>query len=342
MTGIGILGLGFMGMIHYLASQKAPGGKVVALATRNEKKRAGDWTMIQGNFGPRGSQMDLSGVATYAEGDELLADPNVQLVDICLPNDQHAEWAIKALEAGKDVLVEKAIALTLEEADRMLDTAARTGRRLMVAHVLPFFPDYRMALDAITGETHGKLVAGHFRRHISPPDWSAGMADFATTGGGPVVDLHVHDTHFLCRAFGTPTAVQTRGVVRDGAVQYVSTQYLYDADSPVLTATSGAISQPSRPFTHGFELHFEKATLFYEAGFPLSVYGPEAAETPDVPHGDPTDAFAGEIAAAVAVVGGQQTPDAVNLDARVARDALAVCLAEDQAARTGEIVTIPR
>lgn len=128
MIGIGIVGIGFMGMTHYLAAGRVAGAKVVAISTRDPKKRAGDWTSIQGNFGPRGTQMDLSGVAAYETFEELLADPKVNLVDLCVPNADHARLAIAALEAGKDVLVEKPIALSLEDAEAMVATARRTGR----------------------------------------------------------------------------------------------------------------------------------------------------------------------------------------------------------------------
>src|SRR5579863_9545587 len=109
MTRIGIVGIGFMGMIHYLAAQRVAVAKVVALCSRDARKLAGDWTSIQGNFGPRGSQMDLSGLSRYKEFDELLADPKVELVDLCVPNDSHSDMAITALRAGKHVLVEKPI-----------------------------------------------------------------------------------------------------------------------------------------------------------------------------------------------------------------------------------------
>src|SRR4051812_17139735 len=142
MVGIGIVGIGFMGMIHYLAARRLDGARVVALCSRDPKKRAGDWTGIRGNFGPPGTQMDLSGVAAHAEFDAMLADPNVGLVDLCVPTDQHADLAVRALEAGKHVLVEKPIALSLAEADAMTAAARASGRLLMVAHVLPFFPEF--------------------------------------------------------------------------------------------------------------------------------------------------------------------------------------------------------
>ena len=86
MVGIGIVGIGFMGMIHYLAARRVEGAEVVALCSRDPKKLAGDWTTIQGNFGPRGTQMDLSGIALYEDFAAMLADPAVDLVDLCVPN----------------------------------------------------------------------------------------------------------------------------------------------------------------------------------------------------------------------------------------------------------------
>src|SRR5690348_14336974 len=116
MVRMGIVGIGFMGMIHYLAARRVEGAQVVALCSRDPKKLAGDWTSIQGNFGPRGTQMDLSAHARYPDIAALLADPNVDLVDLCVPNDEHARLAIRALEAGKHVLVEKPIALVPADA----------------------------------------------------------------------------------------------------------------------------------------------------------------------------------------------------------------------------------
>lgn len=68
----------------------------------------------------------------------MLDDPNIDMVDICTTTDQHAPMAIAALKAGKHVLVEKAIALSTAQADKMIETAHKTGKILMVAHVLPF------------------------------------------------------------------------------------------------------------------------------------------------------------------------------------------------------------
>ena len=85
MFHVGIVGIGFMGMIHYLAYQRLRGVKVHAICEQDPLRRGGDWRTIKGNFGPPGELMDLSGVAQYADLDAMLADPKLDLIDICLP-----------------------------------------------------------------------------------------------------------------------------------------------------------------------------------------------------------------------------------------------------------------
>lgn len=347
-VGIGVVGIGFMGMIHYLAARQLAGGKVVAVCSRDPKKLAGDWTGIRGNFGPPGTQMDLSGLARYPEFDHLLADPNVQLVDLCVPNDQHAALAIRALEAGKNVLVEKPIALAVEDADAMLAAARKSGKLLMVAHVLPFFPEFAFALEAVQSGRYGKLQAAHFTRVISRPDWSSGIAD-ADRSGGPAIDLHIHDTHFLGLLCGVPTAVHARGVVEGGAVAHLTTQYLYEKADPMIavSAVSGALCQSGRPFAHGFEIYLERATLSLGIAHvpgtgpvnPLAIFLPEGkVEYPELGAGDPIEAFTAELTVAVeAVASGIEAP---RLSGQLARQALATCWAEVESVRGRKPVLI--
>jgi predicted dehydrogenase len=340
MISIGICGIGFMGMIHYLAAQKARGLKVVALCSRDEKKLAGDWTSIQGNFGPRGTQMDLSGLTSYTNFDDLLADPKIDLVDLCVPNDSHSDMAIRALQAGKHVLVEKPIALSTASADQMVETARGAGKMLMVGHVLPFFPEFAFALDAVRSGRFGALKAANFLRVISKPDWSSGISDPGRSGG-PAIDLHIHDTHFVALACGVPRAVYSTGVVEGDAVVHLTTQYLYERDDLSVACTSGALSQSGRPFAHGFQLYFERATVAFEfasmAGeghlaTPLSVILPNGTvERPNLGSGDPIDSFAEELSvAAEAVATGQE---ASRLSGALARQALRTCWAEIRSVR---------
>src|SRR5207247_8469049 len=139
------------------------------------------------------------------------------------------------------VLVEKAIALEPRDADAMLDAASKAERLLMVAHVLPFFPEFAYAAEAIRGGKLGKLLGGHFKRVISKPDWSADIGDASKTGG-PAIDLHIHDTHFIGLLCGVPDSVFSTGVMEAGAVSYLTTQYLYSHGGPAVTCSSGALA----------------------------------------------------------------------------------------------------
>jgi predicted dehydrogenase len=340
MVQIGIVGVGFMGMIHYLAARRLKGARVAAMCSRDPKKLAGDWRSIQGNFGPRGEVMDLSGVKKYSRLEALLSDPDIDLVDVCNPTSLHPATAIQALEAGKDVLVEKCIALHPDGADGMLAAAARAKRLLMVAHVLPFFPEFAYALEAVQSGRYGRLRAAHFKRVISRPDWSADISDPAKTGG-PAIDLHIHDTHFIGLLCGLPSKVFSSGCVENGHVQYVATQYLYGNGGPCVSACSGALAQKGRPFVHGYELYLEKATLVYQSGAtPLTLLSEDGqSERPKLEgDDDPIAAFASEIQAAVDGVQARREPDL--LSGKLARDALMMCYRECDSVKSGEAVAV--
>jgi|SRR5579883_1541732 len=341
MVRIGITGIGFMGRIHFLAARRLTGAAVTAVCSRDRKKLAGDWSATRGNFGPEPGRVDLSGVKTYESFDAMLADPDIDLVDVCNPTHLHPETAIAALKAGKHVLVEKAIALDPAAADEMLAAAEAAGKILMVAHVLPFFPEFRFAAETVKSGEYGKLIAAHFTRVIAKPDWSAEIADAGKTGG-PAVDLHIHDTHFIGLLAGVPRSVFATGLVDEaGAVSYLTTQYLYGPGGPAVTCSSGAIAMPGRPFVHGYEIYLEKATLSYNSSStPITLYSSDGKVShPAIPgSGDPLAAFTDELQAAVGAVQTGRTPDV--LSAKLARDALAMCLKECESVKSGNAVKL--
>ena len=279
--------------------------------------------------------MDLGAVKRYPRFEDMLADPDIDLVDICSPTHLHADMALAALKAGKHVLVEKAIALDPEQADAMLQAAADAKRLLMVAHVLPFVPEFAFAATAVRGGQHGKLIGAHFKRVISRPDWSADIGDAAKTGG-PAVDLHIHDTHFIGLIAGVPAKVFSSGLMgKDGAVDYLTTQYLYGPGGPAVSCSSGAVAMKGRPFVHGYEIYLERATLTFESGaIPLTVYRQDGGtEQPTLISGDdPLGGFTAEIDAAAEGVRHGKAPDL--LSGQLARDALVLCFKECESVRT--------
>ncbi|REJ93734.1 MAG: gfo/Idh/MocA family oxidoreductase [Planctomycetota bacterium] len=346
---IGIIGVGFMGMTHFEGAKDLTGGRVAAIATRSEKKRNGDWSDIQGNFGPPGSSsVNLSEVETYADYRDLLASDEIDLVDICLPTDQHEAVAMEALAAGKHVLVEKPIAIELDAADRMVAAAADAGRLLMVAHVLPFFPEFRWAREAIESGEYGALRAASFRRVITPPTWSKDMNDFRKLGGWGI-DLHIHDNHYISLVCGVPQSVFSRGILMDGLVNHVSTQYVYGDAEKTVSCISGGIAAGGLKFAQSFELFLEKATLQFDVGTygsdwvvnrPLTVItDDDNIETP-APGGrsEWCGAFTDELQEAVdAVASGNQPP---TLNGQLARDALKLCHAEAESIARGTPVAV--
>jgi predicted dehydrogenase len=337
---VGILGLGFMGRIHSLGLHQVRGAKLVAVCSRDPAKLRGDWTHTRGNFGPEPGHVDLTGVKAYADYPAMLADPDIDLIDACNPTHLHPATAIAALNAGKHVLVEKAIALTTADADAMLAAAVESGKLLMVAHVLPFFPEFAFAAEAVRGGRYGKLLAAHLTRVISRPDWSADIGDAAKTGG-PAVDLHVHDTHFIGLLCGVPKEVFSTGIVEGDAVNYLTTQYLYGPGGPTVSCSSGAVATSGRPFAHGFEIFLEKATLAYHSGgVPLTVFTADGkSATPQLDGGgDPIRAFTAEIQAAVDGAIAGKVPDL--LSAKLARDALTMCHRECESVKLGRPVRI--
>lgn len=347
MVRVGIAGIGFMGWIHYLSYQRTEGIELGAICTRDAAKLSGDWTTIKGNFGPPGEKVDVSQLNCYDNIDALLADDSIDVIDICLPPNLHAAVTCKAFAAGKHVFCEKPIALNQAECEEMMAAAKSAGKQLLIGHILPLLPEYAHALEVIRSGKYGKVIGGSFKRVISDPTWIDGFYDPAIVGG-PLVDLHIHDAHFIRLLFGMPKAVTSQGRLRGDVVEYCNTMFEFDDTSLAVGATCGVINQQGRPFTHGFEIHLERATLQYE----LAVVG-EAAETlipltiyddkgevirPDLGDGDMERAFDREIAEVLSSVQSNQ-PSSV-LAGELAADALRMCDAQTESVRERKSVAI--
>ena len=177
-------------------------------------------------------------------------------------------------------------------------------------------------------------------RIISRPDWSQEIGDASKTGG-PAVDLHIHDTHFIGLICGLPKRVFSTGVVENGVVSYLTTEYLYGASGPAVSCSSGALAQKGRPFVHGYEIYLERATLVYESGTcPLTVLTSEGkTDQPQLDGGgEATAAFTAELQAAVAGVRSGREP--ALLSGQVARNALLLCHKECESVLSGEPVVV--
>ncbi len=372
MIRVGIVGIGFMGWIHWLAYQKIRGAQVVAISTRDKRRLAGDWRGIQGNFGPPGEQVDLKNIAAYGDLDELLADERIDLVDITLPTYLHADTAIRALRAGKHVLCEKPMALRMSDCRRMVAASkkavgwaspTRNGKRrpslvggahptaprplLFIGHVLPFFPEYNWALKVASSGKYGRVLGGAFRRVIVDPPWAKNFWS-AEHIGGPMLDLHIHDAHFIRLLFGMPASVMTQGRMRNGLPAFWHTQFRFADRNLTVEATSGTIDQPGRPFTHGFEIHLERATLAFEFAViggdarylcePVLLDNKGGVQHPKLAGGDPVDAFVDELSEVARSIRAGR-PSKI-LGAELAQDAMRICEAQSSSLLRGKEVKL--
>ena len=109
---------------------------------------------------------------TYTDAAQLLADPDVDVVDITLPTYLHAEYAIRALQAGKHVICEKPMALCSADAKKMAATAKKAHRRLFVAQCIRFWPAYATAREVIRSRKYGRVRSAVFTRLSATPTWS--------------------------------------------------------------------------------------------------------------------------------------------------------------------------
>jgi predicted dehydrogenase len=347
MIRVGLVGLGFIGWIHWLAYQKVGGARVAAICESDKKRLTGDLRGIQGNFGPPGEQIDLTNIAAYANLDDLIADPQIDLVDISLPTSLHADMAIRALEAGKHVICEKPMALRLADCERMVAAATKANRLLMIGHVLPFFPEYDWALRIIRSGSYGDLRGGAFRRIIANPAW---LRDFWNPEriGGPMLDLHVHDAHFIRLAFGMPQEVTTTGRMRDGLPEFWHSQFRFANRELVVAATSGTIEQQGRAFTHSYEIHLERATLLFDFAViggegkylcePILLDDQGGVQKAELSGGDPVDSFANELREVVHCVRDGKTSEI--LGAILAQDAMRLCESQAESLRSGATVKV--
>ncbi len=141
---VGLLGFGAIGAEHARAAQALPGMKLGALCDRSAERLEDARRMFPG-------------VTTTDDPAALLADPDLDVIVVSTPPDSHADWADRAMAAGKDVIVEKPFALTVEDSDRVLATAERTGHRAVVYQNRRFDPDFLTIAQLVRGGELGEV-----------------------------------------------------------------------------------------------------------------------------------------------------------------------------------------
>jgi predicted dehydrogenase len=136
----------------------------------------------------------------YANFDEMLRDGRIDAVDLCVPHHLHANLALTALEAGRHVLVEKPIATSIADAERMVETAEKRNLTLCVSENYPFLEPFRRARDLIQAGEIGRLVSlrSHRIGYLGGIWLRDGWRQNAeVAGGGMLLDQGCHYTNIL-------------------------------------------------------------------------------------------------------------------------------------------------
>jgi predicted dehydrogenase len=277
---IGLLGLGFMGRTHLKALRGIPGVEVAAVCSADETQLSGDLSGIQGNIGGPGEKFDFSAVKKFREIEPLLADPDIDAVDICLPTHMHADVAIEALRSGKHVLVEKPMALNGDSAAAMIAAAREHHRVLMTAHVLRFFPAYQVLREALCSGDLGAARHAIFRRRCAAPAWSTWLGDPTASGGG-VFDLLIHDIDMCLHLFGNPEMVSATGyTAAESGIDVITGELHYPGQGTVIV-TGGWHHPKSYPFSMEYTVVADKGTIeFNSADRPPTLYSLDGTPQP--------------------------------------------------------------
>jgi UDP-N-acetylglucosamine 3-dehydrogenase len=326
----GVIGLGFFGEKHAEVAASLPNVSLRAVCTRRAQRR-------------KEVQRRLSVPYDYADYHDLLADPEIEAVSVVTHVADHVEPAVAALRAGKHVLLEKPMARTVAECDRIIAAAEKSGRILMVGHICRFNPRYALAREQCRAGALGQIVSIYARRNIP-----AAVSKTVLEKIGPLLGDGVHDTDLMLWVTGAhiqTVYAQTHRLRQlkhpdigwamyrfdSGAIGVIEDVWFLPAGTPFriheqleVIGTAGAI------YIHGSD---QSMTVQTRQGIdsPDTIYWPQM-------HGEPAGALRAEMSYFVDCVARGKRPDVVTpADARAA---VAAVTAAEKSAQTGKVVRV--
>ncbi|HCQ64511.1 MAG TPA: oxidoreductase [Rhodobacteraceae bacterium] len=181
MTRVMVAGLGNMGMSHALAHHHHQGAEIVGLVNRSTVE-----------LPPA-----LQSYPTFTDFHEALAATQPDLAVIATYTDSHADYAIAAMEAGAHVFVEKPLTMDVADAERVVETAKRTGRKLVVGYVLRHHPSWVRLIEEARALGGPYVFRLNLNQQSSGAEWETHKALMQTTS--PIVDCGVHYVDVMCQ-----------------------------------------------------------------------------------------------------------------------------------------------
>ncbi len=332
MIRIGLFGAGFMGTTHGRAYLHIPGTEIAVIVDRDVKQAE----RLAEEVGGKPS----------SDPNVIFGDPSIDVIDINLPTPFHPEYAICGFGAGKHVIIEKPLALTLGEVDTMISAAKKSGKFLMVAHVIRFWPEYMAIKEVINSGRLGRPRLATAYRMSNMPQWANWFRD-PDAFGGAVHDLQIHDLDYVNLLFGAPQIVSAIGLKDEtGGWNHVITQLKYASGTASVEA--GCMMPQDYPFTSGIkvicekgvvEFHFRAGGASFEQGQPVSYLLVHEPGHPNQPLAfEPGDGYLNELAYFVQCIGSGTPPSRVTPED--ARLAVITALASRASLERGESVII--
>ena len=249
MVKVAVIGAGFMGKTHTNSLKEIDDANIVAIVDKVEEKGKKIAEKFNASY--------------YSNLDDVLNNEDLDCVYICVPTFLHAEMVKKAANAGKHIFCEKPLALSLKEADEMIEAVKANKVKSMVGHVLRFWPEYVKAKELVDSGRLGKPIYAFCERLAVPPDWFEGNwgHDEKYSGGVPI-DLVIHDFDYMNWIFGKPSIIKAQGVYNPnlgGMVHIASTIEFVNGGSGVAEGGWGFMGD--FPFTMVLRILCEKGVI---------------------------------------------------------------------------------
>jgi predicted dehydrogenase len=320
-----------MGGTHARAFAKLPDVQVAAVSSRGQAKAE----KLAAELGARATTDDYS----------IIEDPSIDVISNTLPTHLHPEFTIAALNAGKHVLLEKPFALTAADCDSIIAAHDQSGKTLMLAHVVRFWPEYVAMIELIHSGKLGKPLSAVATRLSVPPGWADWFND-PSLSGGAVLDLSIHDMETLNWVMGKPTSIYARGhQAAPNLWNHIHAEVNYDGGAQAFVEGSELMPQ-GYPFTAGLRVLCERgvaefrfraggASVEMGGGSQLVVYEAGESYTPPIPEGD---GYERQIAYFVECVRSGKTPE--HGTPEQGRLAVKMCNAARQSMETGNIIPL--
>ncbi|WP_340302885.1 Gfo/Idh/MocA family protein [Roseobacter sp. HKCCD7870] len=213
-----VIGLGNMGQSHALALHKLDGVEIIGLVNRSKRPL-------------REELLEYPYLDSVEDGLALKPD----LVIIATYSDSHADLAIRAIEAGAHVFVEKPLATTVADAEKVIETATRLNRKLVVGYILRHHPSWQRMVEEARKLGGPYVFRMNLNQQSSGPEWETHKALMQTTS--PLVDCGVHYVDVMCQVTDAkPVRVQGMGLrlsdeIAEDMYNYGQLQVFFDDGS---------------------------------------------------------------------------------------------------------------